>query len=328
MRALLIERPGGPETLALGEVPTPEPGPGQIRVRVHAAGLNRADLLQREGRYPPPPGWPERVPGLEYAGVVDALGPGVTAWREGDRAMGLVGGGACAEYVVVHEREAIPVPEPLTLEEAAAVPEAFITAHDALFTRLRLAPGERVLVHAVGSGVGTAALQLARAAGATVYGTARSAWKLERAAALGLTLGIDATREEFAETVLARTGGAGVHAILDLVGGGYLAGDLRALAPLGRLAIVGLVAGSRAELDLGLVLRKRLTLIGTQLRHRPLEEKILAARRLAEHVLPLLVDGRVRPVVDAVLPMTEAAEAHRRLEAGRVFGKLVLAWEG
>jgi putative PIG3 family NAD(P)H quinone oxidoreductase len=326
VRAVIITAPGGPEVLELRDVPEPEPGPGQVRVRVYASGLNRADLLQRRGRYPAPPGWPADVPGLEYAGVVDAVGPDARLWKPGDRVMGLVGGGGCAEAVVVHEREAIAVPEPLSLDEAAGIPEAFITAHDALFTRLGLALGETVLVHAVGSGVGTAALQLAKAAGARVIGTSRSAWKLERATSLGLDLGVDPAREDFADAALAFTGGAGVDAVLDLVGGAYLECNLRALASRGRLAFVGTVAGSRAELDMRIVMTKRLSIVGTTLRARPLEEKIAATRAFAHHALPLLEQRRIRPVLDRVLPADEVQEAHRLLEEGKVFGKVVLRW--
>ena len=326
MRAVVITAPGGPEVLELRDVPDPEPGIGQVRVRVHASGLNRADLLQRRGRYPAPPGWPADIPGLEYAGIVDAVGPGVQRWKPGDRVMGLVGGGGCAEAVVVNEREAIAVPAALSLVEAAAIPEAFITAHDALFTRLGLGLGEAVLVHAVGSGVGTAALQLAKAAGARVVGTSRSAWKLEKATSLGLELGVVSSREDFADAALAFTGGVGVDAVLDLVGGAYLAGNLRALASRGRLAFVGTVAGSRAELDLRVVMTKRLRIEGTTLRARPLEEKIHAARAFAHHALPLLEQRRVLPVLDRVLPADEVQEAHRLLEEGEVFGKVVLRW--
>ncbi len=319
--------PGGPEVLEVREVPAPEPGPGSVRVRVRAAGVNRADLLQRRGRYPAPEDAPQDIPGLEYAGTVDAVGAGATRFRPGDRVMGIVGGGAYAEAVVVAEPLVVPIPDGLGFEEAAAVPEAFVTAHDALFTLLGLCAGERLLVHAVGSGVGVAALQLAREAGATVLGTARSAWKLERARELGLDSGIVTEGVGFADAVLEHTGGAGVDAVLDLVGGAYLADNLRALAPKGRMAVVGLVSGPRAELDLGLLLRKRLTLTGTVLRGRTTEEKAAATRAFADHVLPLLAAGRVRPVVDAVYPMDRAAEAHRRMESNLNFGKLVLSWD-
>jgi NADPH2:quinone reductase len=328
MRAVVITAPGGPDMLAVRELPTPEPGTCEIRIRVHAAGVNRADLLQRRGLYPAPPGSPQEVPGLEVAGVVDAVGPGVREWRPGARAMALVGGGGYAEYVVVHEREACPIPAGLTFEEAAAIPEAFVTAHDALVTRAGLTAGERCLVHAVGSGVGTAALQLAKAAGATVFGTSRTAAKLERAAALGLDVGIDTRREDFADVVERRTDGRGVHVVLDLVGAPYLAGNLRALAPRGRMVVVGLPGGGRGEIDLGVVLRKRLTIVGTALRTRPLEEKIAAVQRFREQVLPLLEAGRLRPVVDAAWPLEDAAEAHRRMEQNLNFGKIVLRVAG
>lgn len=327
MRAIVIRGAGGPEVLEEATRPIPEPGRGEIRVRVRATGLNRADLIQRRGHYPAPPGVPADVPGLEYAGVVDATGAGAGRWKAGDRVMGIVGGGAYAEYVVVHEDEAIAVPSSLSLEEAAAVPEAYVTAHDALFTQLGLRSGERVLVHAVGSGVGTAALQLAVAAGARVFGTSRSAWKLDRCAALGLEVAIDTSREDFVEVVRERTGGAGVDVILDLVGGSFLARSLRALATRGRIALVGLVAGNGAELDLGLLLRKRATIVGTVMRSRSLEEKVQVARAFADFALPLFETGRLRPVVDETITPADIRDAHRRMEANQTFGKIVMVWE-
>lgn len=352
MKVIRIAEPGGPDVLELADRPTPEPGPGHVRVRVAAAGLNRADLLQRRGRYPAPPGWPADVPGLEYAGVVDAAGDGVTTLSVGDRVMGLVGGGAYAERVVVHERAALRVPEPLSVEEAAAVPEAYITAHDALFARGRLAPGETVLVHAVGGGVGIAALQLARHAGARVLGTSRTPKKLRAAAELGLDVGIEVAgddretadgsrrskpsetprtsgtsgRPRFAERVREVTGGAGADLVLDLVGGHYVAEDLDAVRTTGRIVLVGLLAGARVDLDLGAVLRRRIALVGTVLRSRPLEEKIDAVRRAAVQLLPLLESGTLRPVVDRTFPMEQAAEAHRFMESNASFGKIVLCW--
>ncbi len=326
MRAIRITEPGGPEVLKMGEVPRPEPGPAEVLVRVRAAGVNRAEILQRRGLYPAPPGWPADVPGLEFAGRVEAVGERVTERGVGDRVMGLVGGGGYAEYVVVHEREAIPVPELLSWEEAAAVPEVFVTAHDALFTRGRLSLGEWVLIHAVGSGVGTAALQLARAAGAKTLGTSRTEWKLDRARELGLDLAIQAGAEDFVDAVLDATGGRGADLILDLVGGGYLPRNLASLATLGRIVVVGLTAGAFAEIDLGVVLRKRITMVGTSLRSRPLEEKVAAVQAFARHALPLFAEGRIRPVMDRSFPMEEAPEAHRRMEADRNFGKIVLVW--
>ncbi len=331
MRAVVIRQPGGPEVLELRDVPTPEPAPGWLRVRVAASGVNRADLLQRRGGYPAPPGWPADIPGLEYAGVVDALGTGVAEFAVGEPVMGLVGGGGYAEYVLAPAPEVLRVPPGLPLREAAAVPEAFITAHDALFTQLHLAAGETLLIHAVGSGVGTAALQLARAAGARVLGTNRSAWKLERARALrpvGLDVAIAAGDEhDWAEAVRRETDGRGVDGILDLVGGDYLSGNIRVLAPRGRLIIVGLVAGRAAHLDLGAVLAKRLTIVGTALRSRDAAEKADTTRAFARDVLPLLAQGRVRPIVDRAYPAAQAADAQRRMEEGANFGKLLLDWD-
>ncbi|MBA2244125.1 MAG: NAD(P)H-quinone oxidoreductase [Gemmatimonadetes bacterium] len=326
MRAIVISRPGGPEVLEEQQRPLPEPGPGGLRVRVRASALNRADLIQRRGGYPAPPGVPADVPGLEYAGEVDALGPRAGLWAVGDRVMGIIGGGGHAEYVVVHERAAVRVPSDLSWEEAAAVPEVFMTAFDALFHRLDLQLGERLLIHAVGSGVGTAAVQLARSAGAIVLGTSRTPEKLERARELGLHVGIDSSAEDYVEAVLRETEDAGVDAVLNLIGGRSLESDLRALAVKGRIALVGTMAGARAELDLGLLLRKRIQITGTVLRSRPLEEKIALAREFSRSVLPLLSTRQIRPIIDRVYPFAEIAEAHRQMEANESFGKLVLTW--
>lgn len=325
MRAVTITRPGGPEVLEMGVVPVREPGRGEVRVRVQAAGVNRADLLQRRGQYPAPPGWPSEIPGLEYAGVVESLGEGAELWKVGDRVMGLVGGGGYAEYVVVPEREALPVPPILDLVEAAAVPEVFITAHDALVTQLGLRVGERTLITAVGSGVGTAALQLAKAAGATVLGTSRSEWKLERATDLGLDVLIDISRHDVPETVAQVTGGVGVDAVLELVGGAYLGASLSSLRVGGRMIVVGLTAGRTAEIDLGLVLRKRLGITGTSMRSRLLEERIAAAQAFQRDIGGLLASGQVRPVIDKVFDLDQAAAAHRHMESNANFGKIVLA---
>jgi NADPH:quinone reductase len=324
MRAIVITRPGGPEVLQLRDVEVPVPDTRELLVRVHATAVNRADLLQRAGNYPAPAGVPADIPGLEYAGVVAALGGEVTRWREGDRVMGLVGGGSYAEYVTAHEDEAVAVPAALSLEQAAAVPEAFITAHDALVTQMKLAAGETVLIHAVGSGVGTAALQLAHAAGARTIGTQRSRWKLDKAMALGLDVAIDTSAEDFVDVVIHETDSRGVEGVLDLVGGAYVGGDLRALAVRGRILLVGLVAGARHDLDLRLLLRKRATITGTVLRARSLPEKIAATRAFARDVLPLLDSGQVTPVIDDVLTLNEAPRAHEIVAANRNYGKLVL----
>jgi NADPH2:quinone reductase len=327
MRAIVVSRGGGPEVLERRERPRPEPGPGQILVRVRASALNRADILQRRGAYPAPPGVVADVPGLEYAGEVEARGAGADLWPEGSRVMGIVGGGGHAEFLVVHEREALRVPERLSLEDAAAIPEVFLTAWDAMFRQLDVRLGERLLVHAAGSGVGTAALQLARIAGIATIGTSRSAEKLERARALGLSVGVDASAGDWVPPVMDASGGTGVDAVLELVGGDYVPRSLRVLAPRGRLVLVGTMAGSRAEVDLGLVLRRRLRIVGTALRSRPLEEKIALARDFSDTVIPLFDDGRLRPVVDRVLSFADVAEAHASLERDASFGKIVLRWD-
>ncbi len=326
MKAVVITAKGGPEVLEIRELPTPEPRGDQVRVRVRACGLNRADLLQGRGVYPAPPGSPANIPGLEYAGEIDALGPDVvTSIKPGDRVFGIVGGGGQAEYVITHERLAVLIPENLDFASAAAVPEAFITAHDALLTQAHVSPGERILIHAVGSGVGTAAVQLAHAMGCEVWGTSRTAAKLERTKALGLDHGIDASREDFADVIQASTAGKGVDVIIDLLGGMALERNLAALAPKGRLVLVGLLGGSQAPLDLNLMLRKRLTIVGTTLRARPLDEKIAATQRFASQVVPWLERSLVRPIVDSVFPFDEVRPALGRLESNEVYGKIVLS---
>ena len=327
MKAVVFKGRGGPEVVAVESVPDPAPSRGEVLVRVRAAALNRADLLQRRGLYPPPPGTRPDVPGMELAGEVAALGEGVTSWKVGDRVMAIAPGEAQAELCVVHERMLLPVPPGLTLEEAGALPEAGITSHDALFTLGGLRPGATVLLQAVGSGVSTVALQLARAAGATAIGTSRTAAKLERARDLGLDHGILVSTDppRFAEQVRKLTDGRGAPLILELVGGPYLAEDLAAVARRGRIVVVGTMGGASAPLDLGLLLRSRAAVIGTVLRPRPLEEKIAATRAFGREVLPLVAAGRVKPVVDAVLPLDAAREGHARMERNESFGKLVLA---
>lgn len=320
MRAVVITRPGGPEVLALSDVADPMPSERQVRVRVQATAINRADLLQRRGHYPAPAGAPQDVPGLEYAGTVESMGAAVAHWSIGDRVMGIVGGGSYAEFVCVHEDEALPVPDNLSLTEAAAIPEAFLTADDALFTLMRLRAGEAVLIHAVASGVGTAAVQLARAAGATTIGTTRSAAKLAQVRALDH--GIDASGG-FVDAVR-QIKADGVEAILDLVGGDYMGGNLACAAPRGRIVLVGLTAGSQAALDLGLILRKRLSITGTVMRARSLDEKIAVAQAFAARSLPWLEEGKLQPVIDRVLPLERVREAHEALERNETVGKVVL----
>ena len=325
MRAVIYTGAGGPEVIRIGEVPRPEVRPEHIRVRVHAAGLNRADLSQRRGTYAAPPGWPADIPGMEYAGEVEAV-RGASKWKVGDRVMGLVGGGAQAELVAVHEDEVLPIPEGLSYAEAAAIPEVFLTAYDALVARGRLEAGQRVLIHAVGSGVGTAAAQIAKHLGATVLGTSRSADKLARATVYGLDTGIDTSRTGFRDAV-----GDPVDVVLDVLGGPALADNLHVLGLRGRLVLLGFLAGSRTTADLGPILRKRLEVIGTVMRTRGPEERAPLVRAFTERMLPLF-DQRIehaaplRPVLERTYPMTELAEAHHVLESNETFGKVVLTW--
>jgi putative PIG3 family NAD(P)H quinone oxidoreductase len=324
MRAIVIREPGGPEVLELKDVPTPEPVRGEARVRVRATAVNRADLIQRMGMYPAPPGSPKDIPGLELAGEVDAVGEGVTEVAPGDRVFGLVGGGAYAEHIVVHPRTLSRMPRGMSFVDAAAVPEVFLTAWDAIVTQAHLACGEVVLVNAAGSGVGTAAIQIARAIGAHPIGTARTADKLTRARDLGLKDGVVAEKGAFAKEVLALTGGRGVDVVLELVGGAYVPEDLACLALHGRIMVVGTMGGGGAPLDLQLLMRKRASVRGTMLRARPLEEKILVARALEKHLVPLFESGALKPVVDRVLPLAKAADAHRAMQDNETFGKIVL----
>jgi NADPH2:quinone reductase len=324
MRAIVIREPGGPEVLELRHVPDPTPSRGEILLRVHAAGVNRADLLQRLGKYPAPPGWPADIPGMEVAGEVEALGEGVVDRRVGDRVFAIVGGGGYAEKVVVHAGVVARVPEGMTFSDAAAVPEAFVTAWDAMVDQGRLSAGEDVLVHAVGSGVGTAALQIANAVGARPIGTARTSTKIDAARKLGLGDGIVVEGGKFAEAALSMTYGRGVDVVVELVGGAYVGEDLACLAPKGRIVVVGVMAGAEVRLDLPLLMQKRAEIRGTMLRNRPLEEKILAARALERHLVPLFERGALRPVVDCVLPLEKAGEAHRLMGSNATFGKVVL----
>jgi NADPH:quinone reductase len=326
MKAVVITNPGGIDVLEIREVdPPPAPTADRVRVRVRASALNRADILQRMGRYPPPPGAPSNIPGLEFAGDVDQVGPEVREWQTGNRVFGICGGGAHAEYVTVPSSHLASIPERLDWVDAAAVPEVFITAHDALFTQASLQPGETVLLHAVGSGVGTAALQLIRSAGAKAFGTSRTKDKLERAKEFGLDQSVVVGDPlEMSEIVSSWTGGKGVDVVLDLVGAAYLEANLKAMASRARMIQVGTTSGSKAMLDFGLMMSKRLTVRGTVLRARSIEEKATATRLFAKHVVPLLAEGLVRPVVDRSYPLTEVRAAHARMEANENFGKIVL----
>jgi putative PIG3 family NAD(P)H quinone oxidoreductase len=326
MRAVIMDKPGGPEVLTVQDMPDPQPGPDQVRVRVRAAGLNRADLLQRRGQYPTPADADPRIPGLEFAGEVERVGALVKAFKEGDRVMGLCSGGAHADRVVVHERLLMRTPANLDHTQAASLPEAFITAHDALFTQGELAPGERVLVHAVGSGVGLAAVQLAHAAGCLVVGTSRTESKLEQAKQYGLDVGVLAHDGHFAAKVREATSGAGVHLVADFMGASYLHDNLASLTYQGRLAVIGLLGGVRGEIDLSQLMTRRLKIWGTVLRSRALEEKAAATHVFAEHALPWLARGVVKPVIDRVYPVQAIQAAHQQMERNENFGKIVLTF--
>jgi putative PIG3 family NAD(P)H quinone oxidoreductase len=320
MRAIVFDQPGEPEVLRLGEAPDPQPGAEELLVRVRATAVNRADVLQRRGGYPPPPG-ASPILGLELAGEV-AQGAG--AWRPGDRVMAVVTGGGYAELAAVPAGMAIAVPAGLSFEQAAAIPEAFLTAFLNLFTLGRLVGGEAVLIHAGASGVGTAAIQLARAAGARVFATAGSDEKLALCRELGAELAINYKREAFQERVAAATGGRGVDLVLDFVGAPYWEANLAALALRGRLMLIGFLGGGRGQLDLGPVMTKSLTVSGTTLRRTPLDQKIALSRAFAEFALPRIERGELRPVIDRTYPLAEAAAAHRAVEANENAGKVVL----
>ncbi|HEX6482414.1 MAG TPA: NAD(P)H-quinone oxidoreductase [Ktedonobacteraceae bacterium] len=325
MRAVVITRPGGPEVLEIQEVETPEPVADLVRVRVRASGINRADLLQRAGGYPAPAGSPSDIPGLEFAGEVDAVGPLVRMWKPGQRVMGLAGGGAQAEYILVHEGMLVEIPPNLNFEQAAGIPEVFMTAHDALFTQAGLQMGERVLIHAAGSGVGTAAIQLAHAVGATTFGTSRTPDKLERAKALGLDEGL--SDQNFAEAVNRMTNGGGVHVVIDFIGAPYTEQNLHALAAWGRIVFLSTMGGAQTDVNLGMLMSKRISMRGVTLRTRTLEEKLVVTRRFATSVLPLLANGKVKPVIERVYAFKEIAEAHRTMEDNKNFGKLIVRVE-
>jgi putative PIG3 family NAD(P)H quinone oxidoreductase len=326
MRAVIIPQPGPPEILQLRDVERPVPAASEVLVRVRASALNRADLLQRVGRYPPPAGAPKDIPGIEFAGEVVAAGEGAARWREGDRVFGLVGGGAHAEYLVAHESTIARVPDGLAWREAGASPEAFITAYDALVTQARVRPGERVLIHAVASGVGLAAVQVARAWGAIPYGSSRTTDKIAAARAYGLEDGVTLPESPDAmlDAVTAWSGGVGMDVILDLVGGAYVSANVEAAAARGRIMLIGAVAGTQATVDVRRILGKRLTLQGTVLRSRALDERIAVAEAFSRDVVPRLADGSLRAVIDSVYPLSRIADAHARMESNATTGKVVI----
>jgi putative PIG3 family NAD(P)H quinone oxidoreductase len=330
VRAAVIAAFGDTNVLDVREIDDPAPRAGEVLVRVRAAGLNRADILQRRGKYPAPAGAPSLIPGLELAGEVVATAPDAKRWSIGDRVFGIVAGGAHAELAAVHETNLARVPDGWSWEDAGATPEAFVTAHDALITQARLARDERVLVHAVGSGVGIAVLHVAKSVGALVFGTARTADKIDRARALGMDAGL-VTTADLAPLVAAIdewSGRHGVDVIADLVGGPYVEADVRCAAPRGRIMLIGSVAGPNASFPMGLVLSKRLTLTGTVLRARSTEEKAQAVAGFERDVVPMLADASRRLPIDSVYSLDDIRAAHERLESNETFGKVVLRLNG
>jgi putative PIG3 family NAD(P)H quinone oxidoreductase len=323
MKVIEIVSPGGPDVLQVRERPAPEPGAGDVLIRVAAAGVNRPDVLQRQGKYPPPPGASD-VPGLEVAGRVESIGPGAARWQVGDEVCALVAGGGYAELCVAPGPQCLPIPAGLTVVEAAALPETFFTVWTNVFERGALESGESVLVHGGSSGIGTTAIQLARAFGARVFATAGSAAKCAACERLGAERAINYRDEEFVSAVREATNGRGVDVILDMVGGDYTARNLDLLATDGRLVQIGLLGGAKATIGLAPILQRRLTLTGSTLRPRSVEEKGAIARTLEARVWPLLAAGTVRPVIDSTFPLDRAADAHRRMESGEHIGKIVL----
>ncbi len=326
MKAVVFAGKGGPELAGIQEIDAPVAQRGEVLVRVRAAALNRADLLQRRGLYPPPPGYREDVPGLEFAGEVAALGAGVTGWKVGDRVMAIASGEAQAEYVIADPFMLLRIPDGMGFVEAATLPEAGITAHDALVTLGGFRSGGTVLVHAIGSGVGTMALQIVKAMGGAVIGTGRSPDKIEKARALGLDHSILLGKEDprFADEVKRITARRGVPVVIDFVGAPYMAENLASLALQGAVVVVGTMGGPKATVDLGVLMRSRGRVVGTVLRPRPLFEKIQATQAFARDVLPLVAAGRVKPVLDRAWPASQVKEAHEQLERNDSFGKVVL----
>ena len=323
MRAITIPAPGGPEVLTLTEVPDPFPGPGDVVIDIAAAGLNRADLLQRRGLYPPPPGAPP-YPGMECSGTISAIGEGVSRWRPGDQVCALLGGGGYAEKVAVPAGQVLPVPAGVGLVAAAALPEAACTVHSNVVALGRLAAGETLLIHGGASGIGTFAIQLGRALGVTVACTAGTPDKLGRCRALGAALAISYRDEDFVTALSEFTGGRGADVILDVMGASYLMRNLAALASNGRLVIIGMQGGTRAEIDLSALSRKRASVIATTLRARPEQEKSAIVAAVREQVWPLVEAGQIQPVIEAVLPLAEAGRAHELMESGTHTGKILL----
>ncbi len=323
MKAIVIEKPGDPDGIRLADVDDPIPADEEVLVRVHASALNRADMLQRQGLYPPPRG-ASSIMGLELAGEVAAVGRTATRFKPGDRVYGLCPGGGYAQLAAIHESLAMPIPDGWTFQQAASIPEVFFTANEALVTLGRLAAGERTLIHAGGSGVGIAAIQIGKARDAQVFVTAGSDEKCARARDLGADVAINYKTQDFAAVVKERTGGEGVHVILDVLGASYWPRNVASLATAGRLILVGLMGGAKIDANLGEILARRLQVIGTAMRSQPTENRAAITHRYRDGVEPLLIEGRISTVIDRVFPLRDAADAHRYMEANKNFGKIVL----
>ena len=323
MTVIEIAAPGGPEQLKVAQRPTPRPADGEVLIRVAAAGVNRPDVMQRQGRYPPPPGASD-LPGLEIAGDIVALGPKVSGLSIGDKVTALLPGGGYAEYSIAAAPLCLPVPNGISMVEAAAIPETFFTVWTNLFDRGGCKQGDTVLIQGGTSGIGTTAIQLAVALGARVFATAGTADKARACERFGAVRGIDYRTEDFVEVVKQQTGGKGVDVILDLVGGSYLARNMEAAAVEGRIVIISLLGGAKTEINLSTILSKRLTLTGSTLRARTVAQKALVADAVRRNVWPLLAAGRVRPIIHATFPLAEAAAAHRLMETSNHIGKIVL----
>ncbi len=323
MTVIEITEPGGPEKLAINRRPTPQPASGEVLIKVATAGVNRPDCLQRQGGYPPPPGASD-IPGLEVAGTIAALGEGLAEWRIGDEVCALLTGGGYAEYCVAPAPQCLPIPAGLTLPQAAALPETFFTVWSNVFDRARLRPGETLLVHGGASGIGTTAIQLAKALGSRVFTTVGGVEKIQPCLDLGAERVINYREEDFVQIVKEATNNRGVNVILDMVGGDYVQRNLSALAVEGRLVFIAFLRGARMELNLAPVMMKRLTITGSTLRARPVADKAPIAQALRTTVWPLIADGVIKPVIDQIFPFIEAAEAHALMESNRHVGKILL----
>lgn len=327
MKAIVITQSGGPEVLQITERPIPPYSSTEVLIKVHAAGINRPDVYQRKGNYPPPQGAPPDVPGLEIAGIITEVGTAVTKWKIGDKVCALVMGGGYAEYCNVPEGQCLSIPDKLTFEEASSLPETFFTVWSNVFDRGKLKKNETLLVHGGSSGIGVTAIQMVKALGHTVYVTAGSEKKCRFCEGLGAAKAINYKTENFADAIKQLTNGKGVDVILDMVGGDYTTGNLKSLADEGRLVLINTMNGKDAQVDLSVVMRKRLTITGSMLRSRETGFKAAIAKKLEKTVWPLLAPGKIKPVIYKVFPADEAAEAHKLMESSKHVGKIVISWQ-